>query len=61
MDKGHALPETLVNEILAYLGSRPYIEVARIIAQIGQAIQSPQGVLVPFPTKVEGEPNGDPH
>ena len=44
--KEYSIPEQLLNEILQYLGGRPYIEVAPIIAKIGQVIEGRK--VIPF-------------
>jgi len=44
--KEYSVPEQLINEILQYLGSKPYIEVAQIIAKIGQVIEGKK--VIPF-------------
>lgn len=44
--KEYSIPEQLLNEILQYLGSKPYIEVAPIIAKIGQTIEGKK--VIPF-------------
>lgn len=35
----YQLPKDLVEEIIRYLGTRPYIEVVQLIAGIGNACQ----------------------
>ena len=34
----HNIPEVLLNEILQYLGNRPFIEVVGLIQKIGKAV-----------------------
>jgi len=41
MLKMFVVQEELMNEILGYLGTKPYIEVAQIINKIAQATQPP--------------------
>lgn len=45
--------ESLLNEILQYLGGRPYVEVAQLIQKIGKVINP--SVVVPFKKSGEGE------
>jgi len=51
--KEYSFPEPLVNEILQYLGSKPYIEVAPIINKIGKILEP--GKLIPFKKSGESE------
>lgn len=49
--KYYSVPEQLVNSILNYLGSKPYVEVAALINALGQIQEVPPAplavVLVP--------------
>lgn len=57
MGREFPISEALLNEILQYLGNRPYVEVAIIIQKIGKVINP--SVVVPFKkAEGEGEPNG---
>jgi hypothetical protein len=46
-----AISEELMNEILGYLGTKPYMEVAGIINKIAQATKQPPAADPPPPAK----------
>jgi hypothetical protein len=52
--KFYAVPEQLVNAVLQYLGSKPYIEVAQLIGALGQIQEVP-----PAPLAVVKENKGE--
>jgi len=43
VEKQYSLPETVINQVLAYLGSKPYTEVRTLVESIlkAQLIQTP--------------------
>lgn len=47
--KQYAVPEQLVNAVLSYLGSKPYIEVAPLIGALGQIQEVAPGPLAAVP------------
>lgn len=48
----YLLPETLGNEILAYLVQQPYAEVARLVAGLMQIVKVPEPEAAPAPVPV---------
>jgi len=44
--KNYQIPEALLNEILQYLGTKPFMEVAPIINKLGQVIETSK--IIPF-------------
>lgn len=54
--KEFTVSETLLNDILQYLGGRPYIEVAQLIQKIGKVVEPSK--VVPFKKTGEGEGGG---
>lgn len=53
--KSYAVPEQLVNAVLSYLGSKPYIEVAALIGGLGQIQEVPSAKLAVVPSEKKGE------
>jgi hypothetical protein len=51
--KRFSLSENLINEVLKYLGSKPYGEVANIIAAIRQDAKQVEEIFVPTTEQVE--------
>lgn len=51
--KNYAVSEQLVNAILSYLGSKPYVEVAQLINALSQIKEAPPAPLAVVPEPKE--------
>jgi len=56
--KNFQVPEALLNEILQYLGTKPFMEVAPIINKIGQVIETSKVIQFKKPGEKEGDGDG---
>jgi hypothetical protein len=46
--KEYIISETLANKVLNYIASKPYVEVAQLISELGQLQEIPSAGPIPF-------------
>jgi hypothetical protein len=51
-EKEYIISEVLANKVLNYIASKPYVEVAQLVSELGQLKEVPSAELVSFPPKM---------